>query len=127
MTEGPLTKKVRDYADTMARVVSGSPAPDDWSRVAEFVAVDGFERIGPFLEVQDWQQCVEMLSAWAGSVDRFETSVRRITEQGNLVYFQVEERHFVGDQTMKVNSLSVFEFNEAGKICHLDVFLQKAS
>jgi hypothetical protein len=52
--------------------------------------------------------------------------VRRITELDRLVYFEVEERHFRGDNVHVVNSLTVFEFNEDGKICHLNVYLQQA-
>jgi len=43
-----------------------------------------------------------------------------------LVYFEVEERHFRGDDVNVVNSMTVFEFDDADKICHLDVYLQQA-
>jgi hypothetical protein len=43
-----------------------------------------------------------------------------------LVYFEVEERHFRGGDVNVVNSMTVFEFNENGKIRHLDVYLQQA-
>jgi hypothetical protein len=52
--------------------------------------------------------------------------VRRISELRGLVYFEVEERHFRGGNVHVVNSMTVFEFNEDGKICHLDVYLQQA-
>jgi hypothetical protein len=51
--------------------------------------------------------------------------VRRISELPGLVYYEVEERHFRGDKVNVVNSLTVFEFDEAGKICHLNVYLQQ--
>jgi hypothetical protein len=41
-----------------------------------------------------------------------------------LVYYEVEERHLKGDQLTVVNSMSVFEFDAAGRIRHLDVYLQ---
>ena len=43
-----------------------------------------------------------------------------------LVYFEVEERHFRGGDVNVVNSMTVFDFNEDGKIRHLDVYLQQA-
>jgi len=89
------------------------------------VAVDEFERVGTFLETQNWQQYTEMLTQWASVTSTFETTVRRISELNGLVYFEIEERHFRGDQVNVVNSLTVFEFNEAGKIRHLDVYLQQ--
>jgi hypothetical protein len=93
--------------------------------LTELVAVDEFERVGCFLEVQNWPQYTEMLAKWASAIATFETTVRRITEVPGLVYYEVEERHFRGGNVHVVNSLTVFEFNEAGKIRHLNVYLQQ--
>ena len=126
MTEGPLTRKVLDYAQTMKRLVPAITAPADWAPLAEFVAVDEFERVGTFLEVQDWQQYTEMLTQWASATETFETTVRRISEMPGLVYFEIEERHVRGGNVNVVNSMTVFEFDEDGRIRHLDVYLQQA-
>ena len=93
--------------------------------MTEFVAVDEFERVGTFLEVQSWSQYTEMLTQWASAIATFETTVQRISELPGLVYYEVEERHLVGDQVNVVNSLTVFEFDDDGKIRHLDVYLQQ--
>lgn len=124
--DGPLTKKVLQYSDTIRQVVPSARTPDDWAPVAELVAVDKFERVGTFLEVQDWQQYTEMLTKWASGTDRFEVSVHRTSELGNLVYYEIEERHYAGDTTTVLNSLTVYDFDDDGKIRHLDVFMQKA-
>ena len=47
--------------------------PVDWAPLAELVAVDDFERVGTFLEVQNWSQYTEMLTRWASATDSFET------------------------------------------------------
>lgn len=107
--------------DLVARV----GAPSDWAPLEEFVAVGDFERIGVFLEVQDWQQYTEMLTQWASSIDSFDTSVRRISETSNLVYYEIQERHHRGGVVNVVNSLNVFSFDDSGKIRHLDVYLQQ--
>jgi hypothetical protein len=53
--------------------------------------------------------------------------VRRITELPDLVFYEIEERHFRGDDPPHVvNSLTVFAFDEAGRIRRLDVYLQQA-
>ena len=88
--------------------------------------MDEFERVGTFLEVQNWRQYTEMLTQWASATATFETTVRRVSELPGIVYYEVEERHFRGDDVNVVNSMTVFEFNEDGKICHLDVYLQQA-
>ena len=122
---GPLTRKVLDYEQAMKRLVPTIEAPADWAPLAEFVAVDTFERVGTFLEVQNWQQYTEMLTRWASATETFETTVRRISELPGLVYFEIEERHFRGGDVHVVNSMTVFEFDEDGKIRHLDVYLQQ--
>ena len=81
--------------------------------------------MGTFLEVQNWQQYTEMLTQWASATETFETTVRRISELSGLVYFEIEERHFRGGDVHVVNSMTVFEFDEDGKIRHLDVYLQQ--
>jgi hypothetical protein len=122
---GPLTRKVLEYEQAMKRLVPMIEAPADWAPLAEFVAVDTFERVGTFLEVQNWQQYTEMLTHWASATETFETTVRRISELPGLVYFEIEERHFRGGDVHVVNSMTVFEFDEDGKIRHLDVYLQQ--
>lgn len=122
---GTLTKIVMEYQDTVRDLVPKVKTPQDWAPLGEFLAVDEFERIGPFLDVQDWPQYAEMVNGWAQGVQSFETTVRRISELPQRVYFEVEERHLYGTEWLVVNSMSVFEFNEAGKIRHLDVYLQQ--
>ncbi|HME79536.1 MAG: hypothetical protein ACLP4W_05390 [Mycobacterium sp.] len=122
---GPLTKKVIEYQDTVKRLVPTAKSPEDWTPLGEFIAVDGFERIGPFLDVQNFAQYTEMVNGWAQATQAFDTTVRRIAELPQRVYFEVEERHQIGDTKLVVNSMNVFEFDEDGKICHLDVFLQQ--
>jgi hypothetical protein len=122
---GPLTRSVLDYEQAMKRLVPAITGPADWAPLAEFVAVDMFERVGTFLEVQNWQQYTEMLTQWASATETFETTVRRISELPGLVYFEIEERHVRGGNVHVVNSMTVFEFDEDGKIRHLDVYLQQ--
>jgi hypothetical protein len=122
---GPLTRKVVDYVQTMERLVPAVSSPADWAPLADLVAVQDFERLGTFLEVQHWQQYTEMLTCWATATTKFEVNVRRISEVAPLVYFEVEERHIRGDMTDVVNSMTVFEFNEADRIRRLDVYLQQ--
>jgi hypothetical protein len=122
---GPLTRTVLDYEQAMRRLVPTISDPADWAPLADFMAVDDFERVGTFLEVQDWSQYTEMLTKWATSVDSFETTVRRVTELADLVYYEIEERHHRAGHVHVVNSMTVFQFDAAGKITHLDVYLQQ--
>jgi len=123
---GPLTKRVLEYERVMKGLVEEVTAPSDWAPLEAFIAMEDFERIGVFLEVQDWQQYTEMLTQWAASIDSFETTVRRISERSDLVYYEIEERHRRGDVVNVVNSMTVFAFDDSGRIRHLDVYLQQA-
>jgi hypothetical protein len=124
---GPLTTKVIQYQDTVRQLVPTVKTPEDWAPLADLIAIDHFERIGTFLEVQNWQQYAEMLTGWADSVDSFETTMKRVTEVSDLVYFEIEERHFFAGNAHVVNSISVFEFDDDTKIRHIAVYLQQAA
>jgi hypothetical protein len=52
--------------------------------------------------------------------------VRRISELGALVYYEIEERHFRSDSVNVVNSMTVFEFDAHDKIRRLNVYLRQA-
>ena len=114
------------YTETMKRLVPVVRAAKDWAPLTEFVALDKFQRVGVFREIQDWQQYTEMLTRWASGIDSFETSLLRVSELPDLVYYEVEERHHVSGGVRVVNSLTVFEFDPGTKIRHLDVYLQQA-
>ncbi len=129
MENSRLSDKVRAFEDTVKRVVPATKEPGftpaGWAPLAELVAVDEFERVGTWLEVMNWREYTDFLTKWASATE-FETTLRRISEVRNLVYLEVQERHRMGEGTpIEVNSLSVFEFNDDGKVRHLDVYLQR--
>ena len=122
---GPLTRRVLAYERALKDLVPDVTGPSDWAPLGELVAVDEFERVGTFLEVQSWEQYTEMLTVWASTIAKFETSVKRISELPGVVYFEIEERHFRGDTVSVVNSLTVFEFDDDARIRRLRVYLQQ--
>jgi hypothetical protein len=87
------------------------------------IAVDEFERTGIWREEMTWEAYLDFMVPWAESKD-FDTRLRRITEVGNFVFFEIEEHHIKGGDVTIVNSMNVYEFNDDGKIRHLDVYLQ---
>ncbi len=123
---GPLTQRVLEYDRAMQRLVAEVRDPADWAPLREFVAVQDFQRVGTFLEVQSWNEYTEMLTRWAMATESFETTVVRISETGALVYYEIEERHFRGDNVHVINSMTVFEFDANDRIRRLNVYLQQA-
>ena len=120
-------RMVLDYCMTTKRLVDEAKRPgfsvDDWASLGELVAIDEFERVGPFKEVMRWSEYVEFLTNWATSSD-WECSFKRVTETDDRIFLELEERSTVGNFSNAVNSLSVYEFDGTGAIRHIDVYLQ---
>jgi hypothetical protein len=123
---GPLTRRVLEYDRALQRLVAEVKEPADWAPLTEFVSVEDFERVGTFLEEQNWSEYTEMLTRWAATTESFVTTVRRISETDVLVYYEIEERHSRGDNVNVINSMTVFEFDTDDRIRRLNVYLQQA-
>lgn len=122
-----LSRKVLEYGLTMKDLVASSKKASfttaRWDEMGNYLDTDRFERVGNFKEVMNWSSYRDFLAGWAPSAD-WECSFKRITEKGNLVLLELEERTTMGGHANAVNSLSVYEFDEAGLIHHLDIYLQ---
>jgi hypothetical protein len=122
---GPLTQVVKRFVAAQGAVMAaGVTAPSDWDPVAEFVAVDEFKRVGAYLEVLDWPDYCKFLTGWASGGTRFEMTEFYITEVGNAVFQEIEERHHRGDTFIRKNVIAVYRFNRDNKIVHLDIYEQ---
>ncbi|TDC88537.1 hypothetical protein [Actinomadura sp. 7K507] len=118
-----------EYGLTTKRIVDRAKQPgfsaESWAPLAALVAVDEFERVGNFKEVMTWNEYIGFLTTWAPSA-QWDCSFKRVTETPGLVFLELEERATVGDHKNTVNSVSVYAFDDAGKIRHIDVYLQMA-
>jgi hypothetical protein len=125
---GELSAKVLDFErivkETVIKAKEPGFRPEDWAPLAELVAIDEFVRVGCWLEVMNWSEYTEFLTKWA-SQTAFETKRRRISELPGLVFLELQETNTTESQSTVVNSLSVYEFNDAAKIRHLDIYLQR--
>jgi len=116
---GMFQKRLMDRSKTAADY-----SPDEWLGLKQFVT-DDFERIGNFKEVMTFKDMVGFLQAWAPT-QHWEGSFKRVSEYDNVVFLELEERVGEGEEQTAVNSVTVYEFDDAGKIRHLDVYLQAA-
>lgn len=120
-------RAVLEYSQTMHRLVRSAKEPgfsaQSWAPLAELVAGDDFVRIGPFKEVMNWDEYAEFLTNWARSSE-WDCSFKRITEAGDVVLLELEERSQIGDFSSVVNSASIYEFDASGKISYIAVYLQ---
>lgn len=122
---GPLTQVVNRFTAAQGAVLAaGVKSSADYAPVAEFVAVDQFKRVGAYLEELDWAAYTEFLTGWASGGTQFEFTQFHITEIGNAVFQEIEERHQRGDQFIRKNVIAVYRFTPEGKIRHLDIYEQ---
>ena len=124
---GALARKVFEYEKLIKELVARAKQPGygrhDWAPLTAMIAIEKFERIGIWRERMTWNDYLDFMVPWAQSKD-FDTRLRRITEAGNLVFFEIEEHHIKGDGVTIINSMNVYEFDDDGKICRLGVYIQ---
>ena len=125
-----LSRAVIQYSEAFTRIVDKTKADSlsdaDWAQIEQLVDVDAFERVGVFLsppaEVIDWNTYKSYISQYAGGTS-WEGTLRHITEQPGRVILELEERNTRGGVTDVSNTVTIYEFNEAGKLRHLDVYV----
>lgn len=125
-----LTQQVIAYGEGFEHVIAalkqGEADEADWARLEALVDAAAFERVGMFLtaevETIDWPTYRRYVSQY-GHMTGWDGKLRRITESGNVVFQELEERNTRAGVTDISNTVTVFEFNEAGRIVHLDVYV----
>jgi hypothetical protein len=123
---GPLGAKVLEWVAEMKHLTERGKQPDfsdaDWAPFERLAAVDEFERIGCFGESQTFQQMKDYLTPWARhGVHR--STFRRMTERADAVLLELDEFNDSGDGGSVIRSVSIYGFNLAGKINHIDIYV----
>lgn len=122
---GPLTAVVEAFCATQGAVLAaGVTKPEDWASVEAFIDPARFRRVGAYLEEFDWPAYQAFLTNWARGGTRFEMTVFHITEIGNAVFQEIEERHHRGHEFIRKNVIAVYRFDESNRIIHLDIYEQ---
>ena len=127
-TLGPLARKVLHYGDVMERTVEAAKEPGfneaGWDELAALLDTAKFQRVGNDKAKMGWQVYRGLLTGWATTTD-FWAEFHRISEVGNVVFLELTEHNIPrGGAESVVNSMSVYEFDAAGKLIHLDIYLQ---
>lgn len=125
---GPLSRKVMQYGDVIERTVKAAKQPgfgeSGWDELAALLDTDTFRRVGNDKVDMGWDVYRCLLTQWATTTD-FWSEFRRISEVGNCVFLELVEHNTPrGGAESVVNSLSLYEFDDAGKLVHLDIYLQ---
>lgn len=117
------------YALTTKAVVDAAKEPgfsvDSWKPLRDLVAPEQFIRVGNFKETMHWDEYVAFLTSWAPNAE-WDCTFKRVTDHDGRVFLELEERSTVGEFHSVVNSISVYEFDDADRITRIDLYLQMA-
>ncbi len=115
---GPLTRRAYAFVEAQGKALAaGITKPSDWDPLTEFIDPVRFKRIGAYLEELDWPQYQQFLTNWAAGGTKFEFTEFMISEVGNSVFQEIEERHTRGDQFIRKNVLAVYRFDREPADC----------
>jgi hypothetical protein len=125
-----LSRKVIEYSERFASIVAHIKDPDFpdtlWHSLEELVDVDHFVRQGVFLtatpETINWATYKNYIMQYAGATE-WEATLRHITEQDNRVILELEERNTRDGFTHIANTVTVYGFNDAGRVRTLEVYV----
>jgi len=122
---GHLTQRVYDFVATQRKALeAGITKPSDWDGMLDYIDADKFKRVGAYLEELNWPEYREFMTSWASGGTRFEFTQFRISELGDSVFQEIEERHFRGNDFIRKNVIAVYRFDENNRIVHLDIYEQ---
>ena len=125
-----LSRKVIEYSEAFAAIVEkakrGALTDADWEPIEQIVNVSAFERLGVFLgpqaEAIDWPKYRHYVSQYAAGTE-WEGTLRHITEQGNRVIMELQERNTRGGETDVSNTVTIYGFDDRQRLCRLEVYV----
>ena len=122
---GPLRQVVLDFNACQAKILAaGVKSPADWEPMGEYIDVANFKRVGAYLEELNFTDYCEFLAGWAAGGTQFEFTEFHVTEIGDTLFQEIEERHTRGSDFIRKNVIAVYRFNADSKIVHLDIYEQ---
>jgi endonuclease/exonuclease/phosphatase family metal-dependent hydrolase len=129
-TFGGLTANVIAYSEAFRALVEISKQRDlgdeDWAPIEALVDVPTWERTGVFLtpavETIDWPTYKGYVSQFAKHTN-WEGTLRRVTESGDVVVLELEERNSRAGETDVSNTVTIYRFTPAGRIDQLHVYV----
>jgi hypothetical protein len=125
-----LSRKVIQYSEHFTELIgkrkAGELTDADWAPIEGIVDVNAWERLGVFAgakaEKFGWPTYKSCIAQYGGGTS-WEGTLRRITEVPGRVILELEERNTAGGHTDVSNTVTIYEFSDAGKLRHLDVYV----
>ncbi len=125
-----LTRTVLEYSEAFSFIIEKARASTlveaDWAIFDSLVDTNGYERLGMFTEpkteVIGWSTYKGYITQWGGE-SRWEGTLRNVTEANGRVILELEERCHLATGLNVANTVTIYEFNDAAKIRHLEVYV----
>lgn len=127
---GSLSARVMDLVNAMEGIIARGRKPDfdaekDLKPLADLLAVDEFERLGPFHDCCNWDEYSKLITDWVTTSEGWRPVFKRMNESPGVVYLELDEMVTHEGNEFPFHSLSVYEFNDDGKIRRIDVYMQQ--
>jgi hypothetical protein len=120
----PRAEKAITFGDRMAAIVNGESDQTFEQALLPLVNADRFRRRGNERTEWDWPAYLAMLGQWNGNDGKYEKTLHRASEVGNVVYLDLDERSTHHDGSVSaLRSISIYEFDDADKIVGVDVIM----
>lgn len=125
-----LSRIVLEYVETSKKLSDECKKPGfdsaSWDRLfTRFFDKENFRRVGHLKEEMDYPTYIGFQTKWATHCE-WDCSFKRISEHGNVVFLELEERANINGFLNAVNTVSVYEFTDKNTVRYLDVYLQQA-
>jgi hypothetical protein len=120
-----LAARALRYVEIVTEIVRLAKLPEHtaaaWNELAPLVAIDEFLLVGRGKQELDWPAAISCMDRWAVAAE-FSSTLRRLEEVDRLVFMELEERITAQGQTSSRQTMTVYEFDAAGRLRRLDTF-----
>lgn len=119
----PRAERAMAYGDKMAQIVNGQ-TDETWDALLPMIDADRFRRRGNERTEMDWPTYRAMLEQWQAHSGKYEKTLHRASEVGDIVYLDLDERATAKDGSVgSLRSISIYEFDKADRIVGVDVIM----
>lgn len=120
----PRAETAITFGDRMAAIVNGESDLSFEEALGPLVDPTRFRRRGNERTEWDWPAYIAMLGQWNQADGKYEKTLHRASEVGDVVYLDLDERSTHHDGTVSsLRSISIYEFDENDKIVGVDVIM----
>jgi hypothetical protein len=121
--DSPRVKRAMAYGDKMAEIVNRT-TDENWDALLPMIDRDRFIRRGNERTEMAWPAYRAMLDQWLAQAGKYEKTLHRASEVGDVVYLDLDERATATDGTVgSLRSISIYQFDAADKIVGVDVIM----